>query len=446
MPRLPPNRDLTRDELLNLDKNVLVSKIVRLESHNLQLKNIINKHLGIEGDIEAEIKRDNTLFIRCDYRRVLLRVMYFGWDYKGLAVQEGTSQTIEHHLFKALMKGCLIERRETSNYHRCGRTDKGVSAFGQVISISLRSSFAPEDQNLPSSIAAELPYCKILNRLLPKEIRVVAWMPIPADKPEFSARFDCKKRQYKYYFPRSMLDINAMRAACAHLVGSHDFRNLCKMDVGNGVTEFCREIFKAEILPVNEESETPTTMYYVLIEGNAFLWHQIRCIMGVVFLVGERKEEPSIILELLDIVANPRKPHYFMALDVPLNLFHCSYELEDSRWVYNTEELKTLIIHVQKEWTVHQVKTTMIKDCLEELESEYAKLKEKEADEAQNAGSSTMSQDNRIIEYSDYLTPGLKPKVYKPIYQRGTCSSLEERMAYYAKKRRLDEGPEKKEE
>ena len=22
--------------------------------------------------------------------------------------------------------------RETSNYHRCGRTDKGVSAFGQV--------------------------------------------------------------------------------------------------------------------------------------------------------------------------------------------------------------------------------------------------------------------------------------------------------------------------
>ena len=30
---------------------------------------------------------------------------------------------------------CLCLCRETSNYHRCGRTDKGVSAFGQVSSL-----------------------------------------------------------------------------------------------------------------------------------------------------------------------------------------------------------------------------------------------------------------------------------------------------------------------
>ena len=30
--------------------------------------------------------------------------------------------------------------RETSNYHRCGRTDKGVSALGQVVSIDLRTN------------------------------------------------------------------------------------------------------------------------------------------------------------------------------------------------------------------------------------------------------------------------------------------------------------------
>jgi tRNA pseudouridine38/39 synthase len=30
--------------------------------------------------------------------------------------------------------------REGSNYHRCGRTDKGVSAFGQVISLDLRTN------------------------------------------------------------------------------------------------------------------------------------------------------------------------------------------------------------------------------------------------------------------------------------------------------------------
>lgn len=55
-----------------------------------------------------------------------------GWDYQGFAAQEDTTETIEHHLFKALVKCCLIENRQTSNYHRCGRTDKGVSSFGQV--------------------------------------------------------------------------------------------------------------------------------------------------------------------------------------------------------------------------------------------------------------------------------------------------------------------------
>lgn len=67
-----------------------------------------------------------------------------GWDYSGFATQENSANTIEHHLFAALQKVCLIECRETSNYHRCGRTDKGVSAFSQVnlwhtTSVSLQS-------------------------------------------------------------------------------------------------------------------------------------------------------------------------------------------------------------------------------------------------------------------------------------------------------------------
>ena len=38
-------------------------------------------------------------------------------------------------MFGALLKACLIEERSSCNYSRCGRTDKGVSAFGQVITI-----------------------------------------------------------------------------------------------------------------------------------------------------------------------------------------------------------------------------------------------------------------------------------------------------------------------
>ena len=47
-------------------------------------------------------------------------------------MQEDTEKTIEAVLFDALLKTRLIESRATSNYHRCGRTDKGVSAFSQV--------------------------------------------------------------------------------------------------------------------------------------------------------------------------------------------------------------------------------------------------------------------------------------------------------------------------
>lgn len=72
---------------------------------------------------------------RCHTRHVLLKLYYLGWDYHGFTTQENSGQTIEHHLFAALQKTCLIECRETSNYHRCGRTDKGVSAFSQVIHI-----------------------------------------------------------------------------------------------------------------------------------------------------------------------------------------------------------------------------------------------------------------------------------------------------------------------
>lgn len=65
-------------------------------------------------------------------RHVLLKFYYLGWDYQGFTTQEETIKTIEHHLFAALKRTCLIESRETSNYHRCGRTDRGVSAFSQV--------------------------------------------------------------------------------------------------------------------------------------------------------------------------------------------------------------------------------------------------------------------------------------------------------------------------
>lgn len=68
-------------------------------------------------------------------RHVALRLAYLGWAYQGFAVQENTDKTVEARLFEALQKTCLIRDRQSSNYHRCGRTDKGVSAFSQVTAL-----------------------------------------------------------------------------------------------------------------------------------------------------------------------------------------------------------------------------------------------------------------------------------------------------------------------
>lgn len=69
-------------------------------------------------------------------------------------------------------------------------------------------------------------------------------------------RFDCKQRMYKYWFPAGDLDVASMKSACKLFLGSHDFRNICKMDVANGVTSFIRCIHSIDILANAENNSS----------------------------------------------------------------------------------------------------------------------------------------------------------------------------------------------
>jgi len=199
----------------------------------------------------------------------LLKFYYLGWDYHGFAVQEDNRDTIEHHLFAALLKSCCIESRESANYHRCGRTDKGVSSFSQVISLDVRSRLEPENQD---NLSDELPYCKMLNRLLPVNIRCIAWCPVSSS---FSARFDCKFRSYRYFFPRGNLDIEAMDKAAKYVIGNHDFRNICKMDVANGVINFKRTVIDARVNFINDQNVEKSTGNLKFLQLFAIYQHNI---------------------------------------------------------------------------------------------------------------------------------------------------------------------------
>ncbi|XP_063409480.1 uncharacterized protein LOC134692826 [Mytilus trossulus] len=410
----------------------LISRVQQLESHVKQLRNVVLKNQG-DTKHSRKQKQKEFDFKKYNTRHVALKISYLGWDYHGFAVQEDTDKTIELALFDALIKTKLIESREVSNYHRCGRTDKGVSAFSQVISIDLRTNLLEgpgvkvrEDgtaNDRPGDKTLEIKYVHILNKVLPQEIRVLAWTPVNKD---FSARFDCKKRTYKYFFPKGNLNLQIMSEAADKLVGEHDFRNFCKMDVGNGVVNFMRRIVKADIA-VLDERDSEYQMCELTITGLAFLWHQIRCIVTVLFLVGQGNEKPQIIDELLDIDKHPRKPQYSMASELPLNLFDCEFS-DDIEWIYEADWHEENIRHLQQMWAQHAVRTAMLKRMLEAMDT--AKV-ETDSDIAPWVDLSPP-----LYSQSDWIVPG-KVKVYKPLLDRQKCESLEDRIEHFAKRRKI---------
>jgi tRNA pseudouridine38/39 synthase len=363
----------------------------------------------------------------------LLKFCYLGWNYSGYVVQDDTIETIEYYLFKALKKVCLIDSRETSNYNRCGRTDKGVSAFDQVVSLDLRSKFEFKDQLTEEAINGEINYCTLLNKVLPKEIRAISWMPLISST--YSARFDCTNRTYRYFFPRGTLDVNLMEEACKSLLGAHDFRNLCKMDVGNGVVNYIRRIDIATIKEATKNETEDYDMFYLEIKGSAFLWHMIRCIVAVLFLIGEKKESPDVIKELLDIENNEQKPQYSLASEIPLNLFFCNFREESlteddiprnidmaNKWVFNEETLRDVITDMQEHWCDASVKSAMVFEMLRVLNNEY----------------STRYPDKpKLITQMKSLNRDCNRRDYMKLTDRQKCSTLEERIDHYTKKRKL---------
>merc|ERR1712224_223160 len=102
------------------------------------------------------------------------------------------------------------------------------------------------------------------------------------------------------------------------------------MDVSK-VYNFERVIHSAELVRVcttkngNEEDDHHHECFYFQIIGQAFLWHQIRCIAELIFMIGNGFESPSVITELLNVVKYPGKPSYSLADEKPLVLHDCDY-------------------------------------------------------------------------------------------------------------------------
>jgi tRNA pseudouridine38-40 synthase len=213
--------------------------------------------------------------------RLILTLEYDGTPFHGWAAQPGLP-TVE-----AALRTALAETFSSfDGLAVAGRTDMGVHALGQVVSVDVEGGPPPERA------------AGALNPRLPDEITVVTATPAPQG---FHARRSARSRSYRYrLFTRSTpspfeahrswwlprpLDEDALAVAAVELRGKHDFRAFTPTQTQHEV--FVRDVERAEWIRRGDHLDFEIT-------ARSYLRHMVRS------LVGTMVEAPATIPELLD--------------------------------------------------------------------------------------------------------------------------------------------------
>ncbi|KAM9734539.1 pseudouridylate synthase 1 homolog isoform 1-T1 [Menidia menidia] len=247
-------------------------------------------------------------------KKVVLLLAYSGKGYYGMQRNPGNSQfrTIEDDLVTALIKsGCIPENHgddmKKMSFQRCARTDKGVSAAGQVVSLKL---WLIED------------IIEKINQHLPSQIRVLGFKRVTQG---FNSKNNCDARTYSYMLPTvafSEKEYDARNIAAFRLdpetlqrvnrlfsfyKGTHNFHNFTSQKAPNDpsarryITEMsCGEPF------IRDEHEFAV----ITVRGQSFMLHQIRKMIGLVIAVIKGYAKEQVIertwgLEKVDVPKAP---------------------------------------------------------------------------------------------------------------------------------------------
>jgi tRNA pseudouridine38-40 synthase len=211
-----------------------------------------------------------------------MTIAYDGTPFRGWAAQPGLP-TVEGSLRHAL--GETFASYE--HLAVAGRTDSGVHALGQVVSVDVEGG--------PPLVRAG----KALNTRLPDAISVVS---VEEAAPDFSARFDARSRSYRYrifnrrapspfelrrsWWLTRTLDEERLARAAALLRGEHDFRAFTPTETKHKT--FVRVVERAEWIRRGDHLDFEIT-------ANAFLRHMVRTLVGTMLEL-----EPEQIAPLLE--------------------------------------------------------------------------------------------------------------------------------------------------
>jgi tRNA pseudouridine38-40 synthase len=221
-------------------------------------------------------------------RTFKLTIAYDGTGFIGWQ-RQATGTSIQGLLEDALSE--LDERAVTVT--GAGRTDAGVHARGQVATATL-----DRDIDAASVIRA-------VNIRLPPTVRVLEASLAPDG---FHPRFDARLKTYRYRiwnadvmcpFERSFawhlpmkLDAGSMAEAAAMLCGTHDFAAF--QGTGSDTQTTVRTVLRSS---VERDEDGPLVVYDA--DGEGFLRHMVRNVVGTLVEIGRGRRPPSWIGEVL---------------------------------------------------------------------------------------------------------------------------------------------------
>jgi tRNA pseudouridine38-40 synthase len=174
------------------------------------------------------------------------------------------------------------------------RTDAGVHANGQVVNF-----------DLPIQID-ERGVLMGVNSILPPDIKIKAVNQVD---DSFNSRFNTIGKRYYYRINTEQfadpitvkytgsygyqVDIEKIRFAANDLVGEHDFASFAA--AGNQTKTTVRTVNYIEVL----DSRDIDSEIRIVFEGNAFLYNQIRIMVGALLEIGSGQRDVNSIPEII---------------------------------------------------------------------------------------------------------------------------------------------------
>jgi len=225
--------------------------------------------------------------------RIALGIAYRGGAYQGWQSQAG-GRTVQD-VVQAALATFAAAPRDALTTVCAGRTDAGVHALNQVVHI---------DPPVERSAQA---WVRGTNTYLPADVAVQWAQPVDA---AFHARNSARGRRYRYRLIESpvrpallhglvgwsfrALDADAMRTAAAHLIGTHDFTSFRA-----AACQSPTPVKTLHQIRIGHQGPPMQREWVFDFDGNAFLHHMVRNLMGCLLAVGNGRHAPAWMAEVL---------------------------------------------------------------------------------------------------------------------------------------------------